>query len=152
MALRKILARDIIIQVESSVANTWFQVEGLNSATPNPGEDAEDTDITDFQSGGRPESMPTQRGASLGMEGFKILDSITGDAAPGQGRCELVADTLGYNGQNRVRFRQPLETVWTLWPAAVFTPGEIGGGGNNDAGGWNMTIKRSGASTTAAVV
>ena len=151
MALQKILARDIIIQVESSVTNTWFTVEGLTSATPNPGEDAEDTDVTDFQSAGRPEFLPTQRGASLGMEGWKILDSITGDPAPGQGRLELLADTLGYAGIARLRFRQPLETTWKVWNA-VFTPGEIGGGGNNDAGGWNMTAKRSGASTTAAVV
>lgn len=151
MALRKILARDIIIQVESTTPNTWYQVNGLSSAAPNPGEDAEDTDVTDFNSGGRPEYIPTQRGASIGMEGFKLLDSITGDPDPGQGRCETLSDTLGYSGIARVRFRQPLEVSWTVWNA-VMTPGEIGGGGNNDAGAWNMTIKRTGASTTASVV
>lgn len=151
MALQKILARDIIIQIESPVTNTWYTIEGLTSATPNPGEDAEDTEVTDFQSGGRPEFIPTQRGASMGMEGWKLLDSVTGDAAPGQGRIETLSDTLGYPGIARFRFRQPLETTWTVWNA-VYTPAERGGGGNNDAGNWNMTAKRSGASTTAAVI
>lgn len=151
MALQKILARDIIIQIESSTPNTWFQIEGMTSATPNQGEDAEDTDVTDFDSAGRPEAIPTQRGASIAIEGWKVLDSITGDDAPGQGRCELLADTLGYPGRGRIRFRQPLQQTWKIW-TVVLTPGEIGAGGNNDAGSWNMTAKRSGAATSAAVV
>lgn len=151
MALRKILARDIIIQVESLTPNTWYQLEGLTSATPNFGEDAEDADITDFDSAGRPEFLPVQRGASLGVEGYKLLDSITGDGAPGQARCTTLSDTLGYPGQGRIRFRQPLETTWKIW-TAVLTPGEIGGGGNNDPGNYNMTIKRSGAASEVAVV
>lgn len=150
MALRKILARDIIIQVESSTPNTWLQIGGVTSATPNPGENAEDADITDFNSGGRPEAIPVQRGASIAIEGQQILDSITGDPDPGQGRCDELGDTLGYNGQGRIRFRHPLQTTWKIW-TAVFTPGEQGGG-NNDPGAWNTNITRSGAATSAAVV
>ena len=151
MTQRKILARDIIIQIESSTPNTWYSIEGLTSATPNPGEDAEDTDVTDFNSAGRPEYIPTQRGASISMEGWKLLDSVTGDDAPGQGRAETLADVLGYDGIGRLRFRHPLQTTWKVWNA-VLTPGEIGGGGNNDAGAWNLVAKRSGAASSASVV
>lgn len=152
MTLQKILARDTIVQVESATPNVWLSVEGITSVTPNFGEDAEDTETTDFNSGGRPEFLPTQRGVSLGLEGQKILDSITGDDAPGQARCELLSDTLGYSGLGRLRFRQPLQTTWRLWNQALFTPAEVGSGGNNDTGSWNMTIKRSGAGATASVV
>lgn len=150
MANRKVLARDIIIQVESSTPGTWLQVGGINSATPNPGEGAENADITDFQSGGRPESLPVQRGASLSMEGFQLLDSVSGAQEPGQARCETLADTLGYDGHGKLRFRHPLQTTWKVWNAAVFQLGEQGGG-NNDPSAWACTVTRSGAATTAAV-
>lgn len=150
MALRKILARDIIVQVESSTPNTWYQIEGITSVSPNFAEDAEDAEITDFNSGGRPEYLPAQRGASLGIEGQKVIDHITGDDAPGQGRCETVADTLGYDGVGRIRFRYPYKTDWKVWNV-VMQNGEQGGG-NNDPGAWNLDIKRSGAATSAAVV
>lgn len=151
MALQKILAREVVVQIETSTPNTWISIEGMTSATPNPGEGAENTDVTDFNSAGRPEAIPTARGASMAIEGFKLLDSITGDDAPGQLRCETLGDTLGYSGLGRLRFRHPLQTTWKLW-TVVNTPGEIGGGGNNDAGSWNMTLLRSGAASSAAVV
>lgn len=150
MALQKILARDIVFQIESGTPNTWLAIGGISTTSPNPGEDAEDTDVTDYNSGGRPEYLPTQRGASFGMEGMRLLDSITGDPDPGQGRVDTLSQTLGYPGIGRFRFRHPLETTWTVWNV-VCTPGEQGGG-NNDAGKWALTLKRSGPGSVVAVV
>ncbi|MEO6081930.1 MAG: hypothetical protein ABIQ18_02360 [Umezawaea sp.] len=150
MALTKINARDLIVQVESSTPGTWLGISGLNSGTFNPSESEEETDTTEFESAGEAEQEIMQRGASVKLEGFKKLDNITGGPDLGQDRCELLATKKAAESLGSIRFRHPLNTTWKVWPQATFSAGEQGGG-NNDKTSWSMTIKKSGQSTTAAV-
>lgn len=149
MAQRKVNARDIVFQVESSTPDTWLEIAGLTSATLNQGENEEVAETTDFDSNGAYEEDVMQRGASWGLEGQLELDDTTGVQDPGQARVESLAALVGAASHGRVRFRHPAQTTWKVWDA-TFKLGEQGGG-NNDKVSWAATITRSGASTTMAV-
>jgi hypothetical protein len=150
MTLRKINARDIIVQVSDGAAvPTWLAIGGLNSVTPNPSENEESADTTTYDSDGNYEGEIMQRGAAMEMEGFLLKDHLTGAPDPGQARCEYMATLTGYDSLGSIRFRHPMDTTWKVW-TATFSIGEQGGG-NNDKTSWSCTITRSGASTTAAV-
>lgn len=149
MPTRKINARDIIVQVSDGAAvPTWIGIGGLNTVTPNPGENEESVDTTTYDSVGAYEQEIMQRGFSLSLEGFELKDPTTGALDPGQARCTTLATATGYNSLGSVRFRHPMDTLWKVWGAATFSVGEQGGG-NNDKSSWKATITRSGASTTA---
>jgi hypothetical protein len=150
MALQKINARDLIVQVEDSTPGSWLGVSNLTEMTVNPSEAEEEVDTTTFESQGDAEQEIMQRGASLSLTGFRTLDNITGAPDPGQARCETLATLKGPDSLGAIRLRHPLQTTWKVWPKATFSVGEQGGG-NNDKASWACTIKRSGASTTAAV-
>ncbi|HZM83825.1 MAG TPA: hypothetical protein VFC19_49535 [Candidatus Limnocylindrales bacterium] len=150
MAQRKIPARDIIVQVETSTPGTWVAIGGLTSVTPNPSENEETADATTYESVGQYEQLVMQRGAAMELEGFLLKDHVSGAQDTGQARCETIATGIGYTSLGSIRFRHPADTLWKVWATATFSVGEQGGG-NNDLTSWSATITRSGASTTAAV-
>lgn len=151
MAMRKINARDIIVQVRASDGTTWIGVGGLNNVTPNRSENEETVDTTVNESGGRYEQEVMQRGFSITLAGFELKDHLTGALDPGQARITELADQVGYNSLGAIRLRHPMESLWTVWNEATFALAETGGG-HNDKSAWGATITRSGPSTTAAVV
>lgn len=150
MTQRKQLMRDMVIQVRAADGITWLAVAGRTDITINPSENEEVTESTDMDSAGKYEGVPTQRGASLGIEGFLMADHVTDAADPGQARCMELADKTGYEGLGALRFRRPQATQWKVWPEAIFSAGEQSGG-NNGLTTWSCTVTRSGASTTVAV-
>lgn len=151
MALRKVNARDIIIEVETEVADTWAGIRpGLTSATINKAENEEKSETTTYGSEGEYEEEVMQRGASMEVEALMLKDDATGALDEGQARCEVLATKKGAESLGRIRFRHPMDTNWTIWTATV-SVGEQGGG-NNDKTSWSCTFTKSGASTTAAVV
>jgi len=96
MAVKKIPARDIIVQVhDGETPGTWVDIKGLTTATINPAENEEVVDATTFGSDGHYEQLVMQRGASITLEGFKLQDPDTGDLDPGQERCEELATETG---------------------------------------------------------
>jgi len=149
MTLRKINARDIIIEVEDSTPSTWIELGGLNSVTVNPGENEEVADTTTYASQGDYEQEIMQRGASMAAEGLLLKDDTTGALDPGQARCEELGTLKGTASVGRIRFRHPVDTNWKIWNATI-SLGESGGG-NNDKTSWACTFTRSGPSTTEAV-
>lgn len=150
MAPQKIPARDIIVQVSDGQATpTWITVTQLTSATHNPAENEETTDTTTFDSDGDYEEVVMQRGASLSLEGFLRKDGTTGAKDAGQQRIEELAKLKGVESLGAVRFRHPMDTVWTKWDA-TFSQGEQGGG-TNDMTSWSATVRKSGSSTEEAV-
>lgn len=151
MAVKKIAARDIIIEVsDGATPAVWLPIGGLTTATVNPAENEETVDATTFGSDGHYEQLVMQRGASITLEGFKLQDPDTGDLDPGQARCEELATETGVASLGSIRFRHPADAEWKVWPEATFSVGEQGGG-NNDLVSWSCTITRSGAPTTEAV-
>jgi hypothetical protein len=152
MTAVKIPARDIILEVETTVADTFVAIENLASVTVNRADNEETADITDFDSQGAYEQWIMQRGASLALAGQELKDDTTGVLQPGRARIEdLAGETaLASESHGRIRFRHPMETNWKIW-TATFSVGESGGA-TNDASAWAATITKSGLSSTAVVV
>lgn len=151
MAVKKIPARDIIVQVhDGETPGTWMDIKGLTTATINPAENEEMVDATTFDSAGHYEQVAMQRGASLSLEGFLLKDPDTGNQDPGQARCEELATAVGIASHGSIRFRHPMDSEWRVWPEATFSVGEQGGG-NNDLTTWSCTIVRSGPGETDEV-
>ncbi|MEU4225803.1 hypothetical protein AB0F17_16035 [Nonomuraea sp. NPDC026600] len=152
MTAVKIPSRDIVIEVESSTADTWLRIENLSSATVNKAENEETADITDFDSQGAYEQWVMQRGASMALAGQELKDHLTGALQPGRARVEALAGetALAADSQGRIRFRHPMDTNWRIW-TATFSVGESGGE-TNAPSSWAATITKSGLSSTAAVI
>lgn len=151
MTLRKVPARDLIVQVSDGLTvPTWLTIAGHNEIVVNPAENEEVTETTEYASAGDYEGMVMQRGASLQLNGFQVKDHLTDAQDPGQARCEQLANAKAYDSLGSVRFRHPAATQWKVWNTAFFSTGEQGGN-NNAMTGWSCKITRSGASTTAAV-
>jgi hypothetical protein len=154
MTLVKVNARDIILeaQVPDPVTPTWVEVGGLTTATVNLGENAEEVDVTDFDSEGAYESEVLQRGATIALEGRLLKDDTTGEGDPGQAQVTSNAgpSALGVASLHQYRHRYPMDTEWRVWTATTVL-GEQGGG-TNEKVGFAATIRRSGQSTTEAVI
>ena len=149
MAQVKIPARDIILQVAESDGTTWTEIGGLTAVKPNPGENEETANTTDYDSGGEFEQLVMQRGASLSMEGKLLKDSSTGVQDAGQARCEVLSTGTGYASRGKLRFRYPLDTSWKVWEATFSLKEQ--GGETNDTSAWACNATRCGASTSVAV-
>ncbi|HVK25062.1 MAG TPA: hypothetical protein VM677_27190 [Actinokineospora sp.] len=147
MTLRRINARDIIVQVRAADGVTWLGIKDLTSIVPKPGESEETAETTTVDSAGNAEEEIMQRGYAMDIEALKVLDHLTGAPDPGQARCEDLATKVGYESLGALRFRHPLDAVWKVWAEATFSPGDQGGG-VNDKGAWKFTVKRSGPTTT----
>src|SRR5690554_3171808 len=147
MAQRKINARDIIVEVESSTPDSWLSIENLSSVSINFSESEEVADVTDFDSQGVYEQEIMQRGASMTLEGQAKQDSTTGALPPGRARVEEMAgeDKLGADSLGRIRFRSPYSTTWRIWNC-TFSLGEQSGG-TNEKLSWSVTITKSGPTT-----
>lgn len=149
MGLQKILARDLIVEVQDDDGLTWLEVAGLTTITPNPGENEEKANTTTNDDNGAYSERVVQRGATLSLEGLKLKDKDTGAGDPGQDRIEALGAFVGEESVGKVRFRHPMDAVWKQWNATV-SLGEQGGG-TNDMTGWKATLTRDGNSTTVAV-
>lgn len=149
MAVRTVAARDILLQVLAADATTWLTIRGLNTVNINEGEDEEITDVTVYESQGNAEKRKMQIGASMSLEGFLLKDTTTGVQDPGQARVTVLHKSLGEASLGKIRFRHPMDTVWTHWDA-VFSLSEQGGG-NNDMRAWGASVAKSGASSEVAV-
>lgn len=151
MANIKINARDVIFQISDGAGTpVWTDLEGMSTYTLKPGENEETVDTTTYTSAGAYEQEIMQRGASIEAEGFKIVDSTTGAAAPGQLRVEAAAALLGSASLVDIRFRAVSTlTNWKVWKATVSLGDQ--GGGNNDKTGFSATFTRSGAASSVAV-
>jgi hypothetical protein len=149
MTIRKINARDLIVQVLAADGTTWLGIGGLSSITPKPDDGEAEVDTTTYDSQGVEETEKMQRGFSIDMEGFELKDATTGALDPGQARCVVLAQQVGYASLGGIRFRHPVDSLWKVWASATFKVGESGGDQNSKSG-FKLTVKRSGPSTTAA--
>lgn len=147
MALQKYNARDIDFQVEDFLSpGTWITIGGLDTFTK--GHEEETTDTTTYASQGQAESQKMQIGKTLGLQGKRLRDNVTGAGDPGQAKVEALTERLGEDSLGRIRFSHKNDTTWEVWTAH----GSLGdqGGGNNDKVSWAVTFTRSGASTSVA--
>lgn len=146
----QINARDWIFEVSedpNEAVPVWAQILGVESFDLNNAEGEASVDTTTFASAGVAESQAMQRGASLKVDGKRIVESGVTDA--GQQACDNLAALVGEASLGGVRFRHVDDTDWTVWTAWVQRGNN--GGGNNDKTSWSASFTRSGAATTEAV-
>jgi hypothetical protein len=149
MVMVKVNARDQIVQVAESDGTTWTEIANLNTIGFDPAANEETADTTTMDSDGHFEQEIMQRGSAFTLEGMKTKDRTTGAKDPGQARCDVLANAKGYDSLGKLRFRDVMDTEWTIWNA-TFSTGEQGGG-TNDKSSWSCNVTRSGPPTTAAV-
>jgi len=135
--ITKFLARDLVCEVKDGV--TFLHVGGLESLSHLPSTERADT--TDFDSNGRGEHIPSQRGDQWTLAGFALEDVGTGDKDPGQLRIEDLAKLTGLSSMGTFRLTSPGGNTETFDGSAELTKPS---GGHNDAAKWGVTIEVSG--------
>lgn len=151
MALHQLNARDLIVEVsDGSTPATWTEVAGITSSSLNLAENEAVADTTTYASNGYYSEEVMQRGASLTLGGFVLIDPETGDRDPGQEAVEALGAAVGYDSRGQIRFRMlSASTDWTIWDCTV-SLGEQSGE-TNAKRTWNATFRRCGQPTTEAV-
>lgn len=145
MSALKYDSRGCEFEIESATPGTWVAIGGLNTHTIS--RSSSNVDTTTYASDGDYEQQIMQRGMSLKLEGFRLIDPGTGVQDPGQALVETLADAKSDASLGSIRFAGPGATEWRVWTATA----ELGdeGGDNNAKESWSVTFTRSGASTTA---
>lgn len=150
MGVRKILARKWLFEIDADQVKetptdtaTWTKIGGLNTFTL--GNDAEQTDTTDFDSDGHSEHMITQRSKEISFEGYYLEDESDGARDPGQQAVEDAAELIGQRSLVPLRVTSPSGKVQQFLGSVSI--GDVGGG-NNDATSWGATYTKSGKPVT----
>lgn len=149
MPVTKILARDYVFELNigSEQVPDWVEIKGVTSWSHSPAKGEADT--TSFDENGRQSHLPASRGDEFTLNGFVLEDESTGDRDPGQAAVEQWADEIGPSGLKQFRITSPSGFMRSFLASATVT---AGGGGNDDASTWEVTIKTSGAITRASAV
>lgn len=147
MSALKYDARACAFEIESNTPGTWVAIGGINTFTKSAA-NAANADLTTYGSNGEYEQQIMQRGKTLKLAGFRLMDPDTGALDPGQALVETLADAVSDDSLGSIRFAAPGDTNWEVWTATAEMDDQ--GGGNNDKVSWGVTFTRSGASTTAA--
>jgi hypothetical protein len=148
MTAKKYDSRGCEFQIEDPGSpGTYVDIAPTGINTHTIGRNSKNFDTTTYGSDGDAEQQIMERGLTLKLEGFRLVDPDTGALDPGQALVETLADQKSDASLGSIRFAGPGAVNWTVWTATA----ELGdeGGGNNDKESWSCTFTRSGASTTA---
>lgn len=155
MAVRKYLARDFSFFMSDDSGATWKTISGLN--TWGFSTDSNDEDTSTFDSGAWGSSMYTQRTGSMSLEGFYLVDSVTGLRDGGQLAMEQAATKVGYDAYRLIRVEMtPLvsgvkaASLGGFYATAQFAMGDIGGS-STDVEPWAMDVVFDGKPTGSGV-
>jgi hypothetical protein len=142
-------ARDYVVEVQDDDLTTWIRIPHIRTLTINNSAGTATADTTDFDNAGYTSQEIMQRGATMALSTFDIVDDTTGVAAGALARLQEIGALFGYQSLGKIRFRNNKAANWIVWNCTV----DVGeqGGGTNDKSGWSATITRDGAPTTVAV-
>lgn len=141
MALVKYLARDFVFELNTGTVAVpvWTPIGGL--VTWSPTTEKEDVDDTTFDNDGIKAHKVVSRGAGLTLEGFYIVDNVTGARDPGQDALITLAGAIGYDSTKQLRITEPAGKTVMSVSADV----NHGGGDKNANSAFTATLTRSGA-------
>lgn len=94
MAIRKYLARDYRFFISDDSGTTYYEISGISTWSFTIDNNEEDTST--FDNGAWGSAMYTQRTGSVSLEGFFLVDSVTGGRDTGQSKVEQAATKVGY--------------------------------------------------------
>ncbi len=140
MALTKFLARDLKIEIaDPASGGSFVEVKGLNTLSHSP--KTTEAPTTDFNSGGHAEHLVAERSEEWTLDGYKLLDPVTGDQDPGQVLVEALAAEISYSSLGTFKITDPAGDTETFTASAEITRP---GGGLNDAAKWAAKLSISG--------
>lgn len=155
MAIRKYLARDFTFAISTDNKSTWIPISGVSSW--DWGIDNNEEDTSTFDNGAWGSAMYTQRTASMTLEGFYLVDGVTGARDGGQLLAEQAATKVGYEAYRDWRVNaQPLVsgTRGPIIGQMIFT-GQAGlsefGGSTTDVQPWGIDLIFEGAPSGAGI-
>jgi len=148
MATEKYDARGCTFEIAVGATPSWTAIGGINTFTKSNANE-KDTDVTDYSSNGEYEGQMMQRGQSLKLEGFRLLDPTTGAGDPGQAAVETLAKGIGNASLGQIRFCAPGDTEYEVWTCYASMGDQ--GGDQNAKVSWSVTFTRSGAASSMAV-
>jgi hypothetical protein len=137
----KVLAEEFVFEIGDG-GGGFLEIKGLDTFSLDPSD--QDTDTSDFQSGGFDESMIGSRGLAITLDGKYLIDPADGTEDPGQARVKAVALLTGRLSVVPFRVTDPANGTETF-NGTVSRP-KIGGK-KGERVGWSTTVKRSGASS-----
>ena len=143
----KVLARNWLIEINNGtdVVPEWVRIGGITSFTLS--NDKEDTDTTDFDSGGYGDHIVAGRSFEISFEGFFLEDPTDATRDPGQQAVENLADKIGYESLGQFRMTSP-SGLAKVYRGSVGV-GDVGGG-VTDATSWGATVTVAGRPTELA--
>jgi hypothetical protein len=101
LAILKYLARDHRFFISDDEKATWTSISGISSWEFSI--DTNEEDVSDFDAGGWGSNIATMRTASLSLEGFYLVDALTGARDTGQYKWEVAAMQVGYSATRSFR-------------------------------------------------
>lgn len=155
MAIRKYLARDHKFYISTDNRATWTPISGI--ATWGFTIDNNDEDVSTTDSGGWGSSMYTQHTASLSLEGFFLVDSLTGDRDQGQLLAERAATKVGYDAYRDIKIEAvpTISGVQSTAIGSIIVTGTIAlgdmGGAVTDVDPWNVEVAVDGKPTGSGI-
>lgn len=155
MAIRKYLARDHKFYISIDNRATWTPISGI--ATWGFTIDNNDEDVSTTDSGGWGSSMYTQHTASLSLEGFFLVDSLTGDRDQGQLLAERAATKVGYDAYRDIKIEAvpTISGVQSTAIGSIIVTGTIAlgdmGGAVTDVDPWNVEVAVDGKPTGSGI-
>lgn len=151
MPTTPVLARGWAFEIGTDIATPVFTEIGGLTSWSDGGDDATETDTTDFQSDGYSEHLVAGRSAgTITVEGHWEVDPTDDSRDPGQAAVEAAAEMIDYDSVIPFRYFH-VGTGKGLTGEATFRRGSKGGG-NNDKTSWGATIKWNGKPTVYTVV
>lgn len=145
MAVRKVLAREFTVEVETDTPGSYVAIGGLRTIGFDRGKT--DADTTDFDSEGHASHFVAERNRSVTLEGHHLEDSEYGTRDAGQARVEAFMDLVGPASVATFRITSPGGNV-QQFDATVAVSGAPAGG-HNDPTTWSATLNVTGAVTYA---
>ena len=134
---------------------TWTPISGI--ATWGFTIDNNDEDVSTTDSGGWGSSMYTQHTASLSLEGFFLVDSLTGDRDQGQLLAERAATKVGYDAYRDIKIEAvpTISGVQSTAIGSIIVTGTIAlgdmGGAVTDVDPWNVEVAVDGKPTGSGI-
>jgi hypothetical protein len=143
MAVRKYLARDYRFYTSEDDGVTYIPISGISSWSFSIDNTSQDT--SSFDNGSWGSTMYTQRTGSISLEGFMLVDSVTGVRDAGQASVDRAATQVGYEAYRYFKVAQVVVISGVANELGHFSfLGQAGkgdqGGATTDVDPWNIEV------------
>lgn len=140
--MKKYLARNHRFYIENS--GQWIAISGISEWSVSYQNSI--ADISKFNENGWTSSITTSRSGVVALDGFYLVDSVTGQTDLGQSICDSLTNSLGYNSLRGFKieaYDENLNTIGYILASGVFSRLNRNGAVSN-AMRWGVTVNFKG--------